>query len=76
MLLLRRKGSNIKSVDNDNDDSITVPLIELGGADSIVGSIREDELILNTVPALAINSESGKFTLLFFEIIFENGQNS
>ncbi|KAF8362054.1 casy-1, partial [Pristionchus pacificus] len=36
-----------------------VPLIELGGADSIVGSIREDELILNTVPALAINSESG-----------------
>ncbi|GMS83765.1 hypothetical protein PENTCL1PPCAC_5940, partial [Pristionchus entomophagus] len=36
-----------------------VPLIELGGADSIVGSIREDELILNTVPQLGINSESG-----------------
>ncbi|GMR36055.1 hypothetical protein PMAYCL1PPCAC_06250, partial [Pristionchus mayeri] len=36
-----------------------VPLIELGGADSIVGSIREDELVLNTVPALGINSESG-----------------
>ncbi|GMT13769.1 hypothetical protein PFISCL1PPCAC_5066, partial [Pristionchus fissidentatus] len=36
-----------------------VPLIELNGADSIVGSIREDEPILSTVPALSINSESG-----------------
>lgn len=40
-------------------------MIDLRGAEQLTATIREDELVLNTVPDLSIVSETGEFLALF-----------
>lgn len=41
-------------------DKISAPIIDLGGADELVGSLREDRTIVSIVPELSVVPETGK----------------
>lgn len=65
---LRHRGSF--SFEKRNKKTILGPVIDLRGADQLTATIREDELVLNTVPDLSIVAESGTFSEISEEVNF------